>query len=688
MQNQNVYVFDIETIFNCFTYTAINKDTKEWYQFVIWKHKSELVEFINHLKKVRGMVGFNNLNFDYPVLHYIIKNASFIHAQSPEEQANLIYKEAQRIINLEYSVIKEDEVLLPQLDLFRIWHYDNKARMTSLKKLEIAMEFPNVQDMPIHHTQSITEESELKDVLSYNKNDVEATLDFYFKTQDKIELRKGLLKQYGLKCLNYSDSKIGEQLMLKLYCEATGKDEGVVNKQRTKRKVFKFKDCIPDYISYNTTEFNGLLDYLKGIEVDTLKESFSYTFDYKGFGFDLGTGGIHGCIEAGVYESDNEEVIIDCDVASLYPSLAITLGLYPKHLGEEFPIIYENNLLKPRIEAKKRGDKVMDLGYKLSLNSVYGKSNSEYSWLYDPLYTIKTTLAGQLALCMLSEMLMTQIGGLTMLQINTDGLTVKIPVKAKRQYWEICKQWESLTGLMLEYVAYSEMIIRDVNNYIAVSQKDGKVKRKGTFKTNEEMRKDGEYHKSFSQGIVSVALSDFYLKNIPVEETIKNCRNIYEFCKTGNTTGQWWAETFNPETNEAIDKQQKNNRYFLSTNGVGFRKCTYKLDKETNEPKFTSTEYEAGKLVTIFNKFEEKPFNEYNVDYDYYIEECYKIIHKLDGTEKRLEEERKARMLQLKLEREENNFLKYCVNKKGTKKQIETYSRDWLIEKYGTPEER
>lgn len=48
-------------------------------------------------------------------------------------------------------------------------------------------------------------------------------------------------------------------------------------------------------------------------------------------------------------------------------------------------------------------------GFKLSTNSVYGKSNSEYSFLYDPLYTLKTTLAGQLALCMLSEMLMTRV---------------------------------------------------------------------------------------------------------------------------------------------------------------------------------------------------------------------------------------------------------------------------------------
>jgi DNA polymerase elongation subunit (family B) len=106
------------------------------------------------------------------------------------------------------------------------------------------------------------------------------------------------------------------------------------------------------------------------------------------------------------------------DVASLYPSLGITLNLYPEHLGEQFSKIYEDGIVKPRLEAKKNGDKVMADGFKLSANSVYGKSNSEYSFLYDPLYTLKTTLSGQLALCVLSEMLMTRVPNLKMLQIK------------------------------------------------------------------------------------------------------------------------------------------------------------------------------------------------------------------------------------------------------------------------------
>lgn len=685
MMDFKVWIYDIETFSNCFTYVAINRDTKEKKSFVIWGEINQFVDLINHLSECKGQIGFNNLNFDYPVLHYMIKGREKLAQMSADQVAKAIYKTAQKTIEALYSEIKADEVTIPQLDLFRIWHYDNKARMTSLKKLEIAMNFPNVQDMPYHHTEKIKTKEQVENIINYNINDVEATFEFYEKTIKKLELRKGLLKKYGLNCINYPDSKIGEQLMLKLYCQATNQDENIVKRKRTFRSSFKFAECIPEYIDFKTDEFNQLLDYLKGIEVPVLKESFKYGFEYQGFTFDLGTGGIHGCIKPGVYKSTDDYTIIDADVGSLYPSLGITLNLYPAHLGSEFAQIYEDGIVKPRLYAKekvdgKMRDEVMADGFKLSANSVYGKSNSEYSFLYDPLYTLKTTLAGQLALCLLSEMLMTRVPDLTMLQINTDGLTVIIPNEHKRLYWNICKEWEEKTKLGLEYVAYSQMIIRDVNNYIAVTQKDNKVKYKGTFKPNHEMLKDGEYHKSLSQGVVALAISDFFLKDIPVEETIKDHRNIYDFCKTFNASHGWVCETVDIDINgneSNIERQQKTNRYFLSKSGKRFRK--FKDDK--------TIEIESNKSVVIFNKFEEKPFDEYNIDIDYYIDECYKIIHVIDGTTERLDQERREERDRIKKQKEEDNYLKFCVNKVPTSLQYEAYKRDWLIEKYGEPTE-
>jgi hypothetical protein len=684
MEDKNIWVYDIETISNLFTYTAINRDTKEVVKYVIWGGLNELYPLLVHLSACKGLIGFNSLNFDYPVIHYIIKERDKLIQMDGDKIAKLIYKKAQSVISQEYSMVKEEEVLIPQLDLFRIWHYDNKARMTSLKKIEINLHFPNVQDMPYDHTTKIKTSEQVQEILDYNLNDVEATLVFYEKTRDKIELRRGLLQKYGLPCLNYPDSKIGEQLMLKLYCHYTEQNEDDVKRKRTYRNLFKFSECIPEYIKFTTLEFNQLLDYLKGIEVTELKESFKYSFEYNGFTFDLGTGGIHGCIKAGVYQSTDNEIIVDADVASLYPSLAITLNLYPEHLGEQFSKIYEDGIVKPRLEAKKNGEKVMADGFKLSANSVYGKSNSEYSFLYDPLYTLKTTLSGQLALCMLSEMLMIRVPNLKMLQINTDGLSVSIPVEHQRLYWNICQEWEKQTNLILEYVAYSQMIIKDVNNYIAVTKKDNKIKYKGTFKPVSKMLKDGEYHKNFSQNAVTLAVNDYFLKGVSVEESLKNNQNIYDFCKTFNATHGWGCETVNSEG--ITQKQQKTNRYYISVDGKTFRK--FKDER--------IIEIEAGGTkVTIFNKYEEPPystvtgkhFGNYDINYDYYINECYKIIHKIDGTEERLEQERKKQREKAKRDKEEENYLKFCVNKIPTQLQYNTYNRDWLQEKYGIPSE-
>lgn len=688
-------IYDIETLSNMFSYMAIDRDSDDVVEFVIWKERNDLYDLLIHLSNVKGLIGFNNVNFDYPVIHYIIKERDKLMQMDGDKVAKLIYKKAQSVISQEYSAVKEAEVLIPQLDLFRIWHYDNKARMTGLKKIMINMRFDNVQDMPYSHEYKIKTKEEVQEIIDYNRNDVLATKAFYKLTEDKLSLRKGLQTKYGLECLNYPDSKIGEQLMLKLYCEATEQSEDQVKRKRTYRKSFKFSECIPEYVKFYTPEFNELLDYLKSIEVTELKESFKYEFNHFGLNLHLGTGGAHHSIKAGIYDAEGDDVIYDADVSGMYPSIAVVNNLYPEHLGEQFPKIYDENVLKPRLHAKQKvngvmRDKVMAEGYKLSGNSVYGKSNSEYSFLYDPLYTLKTTLTGQLVLCMLTEFFIMKIPNVKVVGINTDGITLMFDKKHTDLYFKICNYWQEQTMLNLEYVNYSKMIIRDVNSYISLSthemfhengelimkEKEG-VKYKGIFKPTDEMIRDGEYHKNFSQNAVTIALSDYFLKNIPVEEGIKNNTNIYDFCKTYNATHGWKCETVNEDETEII-QQQKTNRYYISKNGKRFRKIKdgKKIDIEANN------------LVINFNKYYKLPFEEYDIDYDYYIEECYKIINKIDGTEERLEKERKELREKAKRDKEEENFTKYCLDKIPTTRQRDMYSKEWLVEKYGRIESR
>ena len=467
-------VYDIETCASIFTYTAINKDTKEIYQYVLHKDKFELNELVSHLKQCKGQVGFNSVNFDYPVIHYLLELVdtwgiyNFNSEHNKIDFITSLYEKAQEIINTQDTdefyktvAIPQKEWKIQQLDLFKLWHYNNKARSTSLKALEISMNFPNVMEMPIEHTRVDITIDEIPGILEYNLNDVFATFEFYKKSLDKVNLRKSLQKEYNIPCLNWSDSKIGEQLILKLYCDLTGKDIWEVKKQRTYRNEINFKDCILPYIQFESQEFSHLLQYFLSKKIKETKGSIEKSVIYKGFKYDYGTGGIHGCIKPGIYKSDENYIIMDADVGSLYPNLAIQNNFFIKHLGQDFINVYKN-IIDLRMKAKKEGNMVLSDGFKLAANSCYGKSNDINSFLYDPQFTMCITLNGQLLLTMLAEKIANFING-EILQINNDGITVRMHREDIDGYFRICDEWEKLTNLSLEFVEYNKMVIRDVN---------------------------------------------------------------------------------------------------------------------------------------------------------------------------------------------------------------------------------
>jgi len=627
-----IEIYDLETLASCFTYTGYDINTNKVNQFVLHKDRFELLELVNHLNSLSGLIGFNNIGFDYPILHYILLNYKKWTPQwyTKKEIITLIYKEAQRIIEIQNqnnpqvsAVIRDKDVIIPQLDLFRIWHYNNKARMTSLKALEISMNYPNVMDMPIDHSNKNVSLEEVEMILDYNLNDVLATYEFYKKSKDKIDLRKSIKSKYGLNCINYSDSKIGEALLLKLYCDELNLNPYDIKKLRTERSCIYVKDIIFDYIDFKSKEFNELLEYFKGVEIKQTKNAFKKSVLYKGFQYDYGTGGIHGCIKSGVYTSNEEYIMIDADVVSLYPNAAIKNRLFVEHLGETFIDLYDKDIVQERIRAKKAGEMSISDALKLSANSVYGKSNDKYSFLYDPQYTMATTINGQLLLTMLSESLVDNIRNITMIQANTDGITVRIPRSEQDLYYRLCKEWELKTNLELEYVEYSKMIIRDVNNYSAVTTK-GKTKYKGAFEIDKVVGNEPAYHKDNSFRIIPLALSEYFINNKSVKETILNHNNIYDFCGRQKFGRDSYGEIHYISRNSSeitIEKQQKNVRYYISKSGKKFVKQYTKQSSEI---------INKGYEVEIFNKYIEKDMNDYKIDYSFYIKEVNKIIDILE----------------------------------------------------------
>jgi hypothetical protein len=631
--NRGVWVYDIETLKSCFTYTGINIDTEEVVQYALHKDRWDERELLFHLSSCKGQIGFNNLDFDYPIIHCVLENT--IHQNGltsgwddlkPKVFIENIYGQAQSIIN-EQDIFKRGirakDIRIPQLDLFKIWHYNNKARRTSLKALEISMNYPNVMDMPIHHSKEDISLEEVYEILKYNLNDVLATYEFYKRSIEKIELRKLIRKKYNIECLNWNNGKIGEQLILKLYCEKTGLDKWDVTRWRTKRDKIALNDCIPSYVKFSNRCFSDLLLFFKHKTVTGPNDSSAeYSIIYKGARYDYGLGGVHAVVKSGVYESDSEYVIQTADVASLYPNLAINQRLYPQHLGQTFCDVYEEDIVNVRMKEKAKGklaDKSIVDGYKQAANIPYGKSNDENSFLYDPLYTLKTTISGQLLLTMLVEKV-SMIDNAQILMVNTDGFEVRLHRSKVEEYRGICKEWEELTKLVLEFDEYQKMIILNVNNYTAITT-SGKVKHKGLFEVDKLEGSEPAFHKDNSFRVVPLALERFFKDGIPVEETIRTHKDIYDFCgrqkfgrdSKGETHEVAYDESGNPY--ELIVEQQKNVRYYISTKGATFVKIYSDKSKEL---------INKGYLVTVFNKYEER--EDYGIDYQFYIRETYKII--------------------------------------------------------------
>lgn len=472
----NTVVYDVETFVNFFSYTDIDVESQETKVFVIHESRNQLVELVEYLQQPRYRIGYNNVHFDRVVCDIITENYQRLKSFPVNNMLRLLYNQVQLMMREENREFYRGNT---EIDLFLMNHFNNKSKLTSLKALQCSINWHNVQDMPFHHTSEVTKEM-IPQILEYNLNDVLSTQAFFEICKDQLSFRKELGKLNKKFMLNMPDIAIGEEIFLKAI-----RKEYDLNKKELRDAVqfdkkVELSKCILPYVEFKSATFQEFLKKVKWTVIsDTQK--LKYSVKYKGFKFDYGVGGIHGCIEPGIYQSDDKHVIIDFDVKSYYPNLAIQNDLHPKHIPQDAFVGTYKNLFEKRVEAQKRKDKTEDAGLKLALNGIFGKTGEITSAFYDRYYFYSITLNGQLLLSMLAERYLDEVPGLEMLQINTDGVTVRVPITEIAIIDSINKQFMDLTGLILESVEYDKMVIRDVNNYLAVSV-DRKVKKKVSLK--------------------------------------------------------------------------------------------------------------------------------------------------------------------------------------------------------------
>lgn len=647
------YIYDLETFRTQFLFGGKFLGAQEVQQFEMSRRKnqrSDLLQWLNYLANSGViMVGFNNLGFDYPIIHELLNNPYVF----TEMTAFLKSQDIIKNQGYGFNTISMSERLLPQLDLVKINHFDNPAKRTSLKSLQFAMRSESVEDLPLDVESDLTDE-QMDLMCHYNIHDITETEKFFYKCEHVIKIRQELLEQGILSgdVLNYSDVKLGTEYLVK----KIGRQRCFISKstpRQSKRELISFKDIILPKVEFRTEEFEKVLEWFKAQTIYPEREEERPKLEAKlaGLDFNFGVGGVHASVENKFYESNEEFVIKDIDVSGMYVAVAIANGFFPEHLGQEYVTAYRQ--LQQDRKSYPKGSS-MNLILKLAGNGAFGNSNNSYSCFYDPKYTFSVTVNGQLQLLQLVELL-SLLPRIQIIQANTDGITAYIP-KSLDNFFQLWKsEWECVTGLKLEEVEYSKMWIRDVNNYLAITTK-GEVKRKGAYWYPVEAEdywggSGTNWNKDFSNMSAQKGVEQCLLTGCKPEEIVKLISDPFDFMLRYKTPGA--AKVY------VGDKEMlKTVRYYVSKAGskmikiakpkgeIGAWKRRNSLTDDffnrtlasipagtwderihtSNKSKYVmvTTSIENGKLVKECNRAEK--FNWGDVDYDYYANEIKKLL--------------------------------------------------------------
>lgn len=299
----------------------------------------------------------------------------------------------------------------------------------------------------------------------------------------------------------------------------------------------------------------------------------------------------------------------------------------PKHLNQSIFVKMVDYFKNTRLKCKHTSDDVEMIikgvpnklsaeALKIVINAIYGKFGSDTFWLYDRFAQMQVTINGQLMTMMVVEAL--ELEGIHVISANTDGIIVKLPRNKEKEFKEITDNWCSTNKMTADSERYKVFIRRDVNNYFNIqeSKKGDKIEYKGALDPKQYLK---DLKKGYDMPIVAKAVFEYFANNIPIMETLRNHKDILDFCKTQNV-GKQFEVVYDIVKDGKVEHihSQRHVRFYVSTKGV----IIQKEHKTTNQ----KSKLASGKPVVILNSLDDKTIEERDIDYGYYYNECYKII--------------------------------------------------------------
>ena len=542
--------FDFEV--TAFDWLLVIKE-KTTGQFHIFHNDTEAVEDFIYEHPELIYVGYNNKHYD----NYILKG--ILNHYEPEKIKEINdWIIAQRQDGWKYPFDDPYIKIPPTSDLM----LDMPLRQ-SLKELEGNM-LMNIQestiDFNIDHPWT---KEEFEEMVFYCKHDVDATERLTDERMGYLEAkvfngeREGLTPEESLYRTNGQLSAIAFNAQKQEF-----NDERDIQFPDT----VKWENIPKEVIDF----FNQTFD--ESIPSKVLFNQ-KLKINFLGMEWTFAWGGVHASLENVILVSEDGYVLLLADVTSLYPSLMEEYGLTSRAIPDPDKFF---NMKRERIDAKHRGDKATANNLKVPINTVYGISLQESSDCYDPRNGRSVCVSGQLLLTDLCVELCNECETVKLNNVNTDGVGFSVHISELNKAYAVMEEWQKRTRLELEIDKVKRIILKDINNYI-LEKEDGSLKVKGAYVSD---YKPSWKHNSMS--IVATAIVKYFTENVPVEQTINECNDPFQFqliAKTGST----YDHTVHYVDGEEVPVQKVNRLYAVADDRYGVVKKVKKQYLELDE---------------------------------------------------------------------------------------------------------
>ena len=632
----------------------------------------QLAGFVNSMNqgKRTQLYGYNNLNYDKLMVACFLMYVGIY--GNTKDIITTLYETSKKIISLQdnkdaarkdylLNSLREYNLPFQDVDLFQIFalnkagmmigdngekvYYGKSLKQTSInikwyelleyelppideEEANIYLKEPKYKGLTIEQLNKLINKWDrhildkyIPSMIHYNLNDVFIVCEMTRLYVDEIKLRYTISNAYEVNVLNSSRSDMADKLFVKFYSEFSNLKPFQWRGKKTERTKMAFKKVIFDNIKFKTPQLQAFLEEIRPLVLTRVsKTEFERKVTIGQTVYTVATGGLHSEDKPRVLRSTKDYYYVHWDISSFYPSLMVAYRIAPEHLDEGVFVKLVDYFRTTRIKAKHSEEDLVDgipkevvaEALKIVINSIYGKFGYEYGDIYDRMCTLKTTINGQLFILMLCEEL--ELNDIPVVSANTDGIVVKLRIDKEDIFKDIAKRWCEYTGLDADSEDFKCYICRDINNYIA-QETSGKIDYKGDLNPN--MYREN-LQKGYNAPVVAKAVVEYFINKKPVIETLYECNDVLDFCKTQNIGKKFNALYIDSKGEHQI---QRNVRFYVSNRGGQLFKQD--VDKHLNN-------LCAGQRVTILNTLDDKSIALRDINYKYYYDEVMKIISPIE----------------------------------------------------------